>query len=173
MPNAGRTINGIPPMAQAQAADPHLRLTGAVPAERSLQPADLAALPRIEYIGGMNCNESGRQPDARWTGIPLSAFVQLGAAAPATRYVNVSAGPYAVAIEIEQADAVFLADRLENEPIAVEQGGPWRLIIPEGRFFDSVKWVDTIEFSLDTPNHSAERIAQARARAREKHAESA
>ena len=170
MTNAGRTINGIPRMARTLAADPHLRLTGAVPAERSLRPADLAALPHIEYIGGMNCNESGRRPDARWTGVPLRAFVRVAEAAPATRYINVSAGPYAVAIDIDQANDVFLADRLENEPITVEQGGPWRLIIPEGRFFDSVKWVDTIEFSLDTPNRSAERISQARARAREKHA---
>jgi DMSO/TMAO reductase YedYZ molybdopterin-dependent catalytic subunit len=159
-------------MAQAQAADPHLRLIGTVAAEQSLQPSDLSALPRTEYIGGMNCNESGRQPDARWTGIPLSALAQLGGAAPNILYINVSAGPYAVAIPIDQADTVFLADRLEGEPIAAEQGGPWRLIIPEGRFFDSVKWVDTIEFSLDTPNNSAERIAQARARAREKHAQS-
>jgi DMSO/TMAO reductase YedYZ molybdopterin-dependent catalytic subunit len=170
MPNAGRTINGIPRMAQNQAADPRLRLTGAVTEVRSVQPADLKELPRTEYIGGMNCNESGRQPDARWTGIPLSALAQLGGAASGVRYINVSAGPYCVAIEPTQADIVFLADRLEGEPIGVEQGGPWRLIIPDGRFFDSVKWVDTIEFSLDAPNNSAERIAQARARAREKHA---
>ena len=81
MPNAGRTINGIPRMAQAQAADPHLRLTGAVVTERTVRPDELTALPRMEYIGGMNCNESGRQPDVRWTGIPLSAFAQLGEAA--------------------------------------------------------------------------------------------
>lgn len=171
MPNAGRTINGIPRMALAQAADPHLRLTGAIVAERSLRPADIAALPRIDYIGGMTCNESGRQPDARWTGIPLDVIAEAAGADPAVRYINVSAGPYAVAIEIGQAASVFLADRLEGEPIAVERGGPWRLIIPDGRFYNSVKWVDTIECSLDTPNDSAERIAQARARAREKHAQ--
>ena len=173
MPNAGRTINGIPRMAQAQAADPRLRLTVPVSPEQSLRPSDLAELPRVEYIGGMNCNESGRRPDARWSGIPLRALARLGKAAPNIRYINVSAGPYAVAIESDMADIVFLADRLEGEPIAAEQGGPWRVIIPDGRFFDSVKWVDTIEFSIDTPNNSAERIAQARARAREKHARSA
>jgi DMSO/TMAO reductase YedYZ molybdopterin-dependent catalytic subunit len=62
----------------------------------------------------------------------------------------------------------MLADRLDGEPIDVTQGGPWRLVIPEERLCNSVKWVDAVEFSLDTPNNSAARIAQARTRAREK-----
>ncbi len=170
MPNAGRTINGVPKMAQKQAADPHLRLTGALSEERSLVPADLESLPHVDYIGGMNCNESGRRPDARWLGVPLRELLRVAGAAPETRFINVSAGPYAVAIDVADADTVILADHLEGEPIVPEQGGPWRLIIPDGRFFDSVKWVDTIEFSLDTPNYTAERIVLARARAREKKA---
>ncbi len=173
MTNAGRTINGVPKMAQKQASDPHLRLTGALPEERSLTPDTLEALPHIDYIGGMNCNESGRRPDARWTGVPLRELLRLAAAAPDTHFINVSAGPYAVAIDIANADSVMLADRLEGEPFGPEQGGPWRLIIPDGRFFDSVKWVDTIEFSIDTPNYTADRIARARTRAREKKASTA
>lgn len=159
----------IPRMARRQAADPHLRLFGAVGDEQVLVPADLNTLPRASFTGGMTCNEAGRRPDARWTGVPLSELLRIAGASPATRYLNVSAGPYAVAIEIERAPEVILADLLEDEPITVEQGGPWRLIIPEGKLYNSIKWVDAIEFSLDAPNNSAERLSIARARAAAKH----
>ncbi len=158
----------IPRIARQQAADPHLRLTGAVPAECSLQPADLDGLPRIDFTGGMTCNEAGRKPDRHWTGIPLRALLNTARADPNIRYINVSCGPYAAAVSIDRADDVLLADMVDGQPITLEQGGPWRLIIPEGRYYDSVKWVDTIEFSLDAPNLASERISQARTRAREK-----
>ncbi|MCA9858194.1 MAG: molybdopterin-dependent oxidoreductase [Thermomicrobiales bacterium] len=156
---------GIPRMARRQAADPRLRLFGAIETEQVLTPADLDGLPRASFTGGMTCNENGRRPDARWTGVPLRSFLQIANAEPGVRYLNVSAGPYAVAIDIDRVDDVILADLLEDESIAVEHGGPWRLIIPEGRLYNSVKWVDAIEFSLDTPNNSAERLSIARARA--------
>lgn len=54
-----QVVDRIPRMARRQAADPHLRLEGAVSRERSLQPADLDGLPRIEFTGGMTCNEAG------------------------------------------------------------------------------------------------------------------
>lgn len=162
--NAKSVTSGVPRMARRQAADPHLRLFGAVDSEQSLTPVDLDGLSRASFTGGMTCNEAGRRPDARWTGVPLSELLRVAGVDADIRYLNVSAGPYAVAIDIERAPEVILADRLEDEPIAVEQGGPWRLIIPEGRLYNSIKWVDAIEFSRDTPNNSAERIAAARAR---------
>lgn len=173
MPNAGRTINGIPRMAQKQAADPHLRIFGAVELEQTLDPAAVAALPHSSITGAMTCNETGRRPDAVWSGVLLSDLLTAAEAAPATRFINVSAGPYAFAVEIDRASETILADRLDGEPIDVTQGGPWRLVIPEERLCNSVKWVDAIEFSLDTPNNSAARIANARTRAREKRARSA
>ena len=166
------TTARIPRIARAQAADPHLRCEGAVRIARSLQPADLAALPRIDFTGGMTCNEAGRKPDRHWTGIPLRALMDTCGADPRIRFINVSSGPYGAAVGIDRADDVLLADLVDGEPITLEQGGPWRLIIPEGRNYDSVKWVDTIEFSLDTPNLASERISQARTRAREKRARS-
>lgn len=98
--------------------------------------------------------------------------MELSGADPDIRYINVSSGPYGAAVGIDRADDVLLADLVDGAPITVEQGGPWRLIIPEGRNYDSVKWVDTIEFSRDTPNLASERISQARTRAREKRASS-
>lgn len=156
---------GVPRMARKQAADPHLRLFGDIDAERVLTPADLETLPRASFTGGMTCNEGGRRPDARWTGVPLSELLHIVQPAATIRFLNVSAGPYAAAIDVDRAAEVILADRLEDEPITVEQGGPWRLIIPEGRLYNSVKWVDSIELSGTTPNNSAARIAQARNRA--------
>jgi DMSO/TMAO reductase YedYZ molybdopterin-dependent catalytic subunit len=170
MPNAGRTINGIPRMAQKHAADPHLRVFGAVALEQSIDPEALAALPHSSMTGAMTCNETGRRPDAEWSGVLLSDLMIAAGAAPATRFINISAGPYSFSVDISRAGETMLADRLDGEPIDVTQGGPWRLVILEERLCNSVKWVDAVEFSLDTPNNSAARIAQARTRAREKRA---
>ncbi len=168
MVDAVATSSRIPRIARKQAADPHLRCIGTIPAECSFQPADLDRLPRIDFTGGMTCNEAGRKPDRHWHGIPLRALMRLVGADPAIRYINVSCGPYGAAVGIERADEVLLADQVDGHPISLEEGGPWRLIIPEGRNYDSVKWVDTVEFSLDTPNLASERISQARTRSRQK-----
>lgn len=172
MPPTVTVTTQIPRIARKQAADPHLRCFGAVPVERSFQPADLDPLPRIDFTGGMTCNEAGRKPDRHWHGVPLRTLMELAGADPAIRFINVSCGPYAAAVGVERADEVLLADQVDGHPISLEEGGPWRLIIPQGRNYDSVKWVDAIEFSLDTPNLASERISQARTRAREKRATS-
>lgn len=158
-----RPTAGVPRMARKQAADPHLRLYGLIDREQVLTPAGLEPLARASFTGGMTCNEAGRRPDARWTGVPLSGLLGMVTPDPTVRYLNVSAGPYAVAIPLDRVAEVILADRLEDAPIDVEQGGPWRLIIPEGKLYNSVKWVDAIEFAA-LPNNSAERIAASRAR---------
>jgi DMSO/TMAO reductase YedYZ molybdopterin-dependent catalytic subunit len=61
---------------------------------------------------------------------------------------------------------VLLCDHLAGEPLAVENGGPWRLVVPGTRYFSSVKWVDRLDVTAEEPDNSAERIARARAKAR-------
>lgn len=164
--NAGRTINGIPPLARALAARPVLRLDGLVATALDLTPERIATLPHERYLGRASHAADSTMPDTDWSGVRLSDLVALAHPAPEARFVRVSSGPYGVPVALEQADRVLLCDGLAGEPLGVEQGGPWRLVVPSRTYFTSVKWVDRIELTAEEPDDSATRIAVARERAR-------
>jgi DMSO/TMAO reductase YedYZ molybdopterin-dependent catalytic subunit len=163
---AGRTVNGIPRQARALAANPLLRLDGLVEHALALTPADILALPHEPYLGKLSCIEKGNVPLTDWSGVRLSDVIALAKPHADARFVRVSAGPYGVPVALERADQVLLCDALSGEPLGVEQGGPWRLVIPDRTYFTSVKWVDRIELTTEEPDDSASRIAVARERAR-------
>ncbi len=165
---AGRTANGIPRQARAHAEHPVLRIDGLVTQPRDLTPTDIDTLPHVPYTGSVSCLEGGNMPTRNWSGVRLSDIIAIAGVAAAARYVRVSAGPYGVPVAIADAGSVLLCDRIAGEPIGVEQGGPWRLVVPGRLHYTSVKWVDRLELTADEPDDSASRLAAARARARER-----
>lgn len=104
-------------------------------------------------------------PKTDWSGIVLTELLALAAPRPEARFVCVCAGPYATPIALADADHVLLCDRLADGELPLEADGPWRLVVPGTRYYTSVKWVELLEVTADPPDNSAERIAQARARA--------
>jgi DMSO/TMAO reductase YedYZ molybdopterin-dependent catalytic subunit len=163
---AGRSANGVPRHARKHAADPILRVVGLVDRPVALTPEDLADLPRRPFVGGINCLERGNVPETDWAGMALADIVALASPRPDARFVRVCAGPYATPVALDDCRNVLLCDRLAGAPLPVERGGPWRLAAPGSRYYTSVKWVDRLEVTAEPPDNSAERIAQARARAR-------
>jgi DMSO/TMAO reductase YedYZ molybdopterin-dependent catalytic subunit len=81
---------------------------------------------------------------------------------PDARYVRISSGDFVLPVPIEAAQHALLCDRLDGEPLAVEHGAPWRLMLPGGECFTSVKWVDRIELAETAGDNTAESIARAR-----------
>lgn len=164
---AGRTANGIPRQALIHAQHPVLRVDGLVARALALTPADVARLPHEPYLGAISCLERGNVPDTDWLGVRLSDLLALAEPDASARYVRVSAGPYATQAPLTEAGRILLCDQLDGQPLAVERGGPWRIVVPDTRYYTSVKWVDRIEVTAETPDDSATRIAMARAKARE------
>ncbi|MCC7022918.1 MAG: molybdopterin-dependent oxidoreductase [Thermomicrobiales bacterium] len=164
--SAARSLAQVPRQARAHGANPILHVEGLVHRPLALAPADLAALPRVPFAGQLSCLEAGPIPVTDWLGIPLAAVIALAGPRPEARFVRVSAGPYATPVALADASEALLCDRLSGQPLALEQGGPWRLVIPGSRYYTSVKWVDRLVLSADPPDNSAQRIADARARAR-------
>ncbi len=165
-PNAGRTVHGIPRYAQTHAANPLLKVTGLVERSLELTPEDIARLPRVPYLGELSCAEGGNMPAVAWSGVSLADLVALAEPDPTAPNVRVSAGPYAVPVSLADAIRVLMCDQLDGVSLGVDQGGPWRLVVPGTRYFTSVKWVNCLELTAGVPDNSAERIAKARARAR-------
>jgi DMSO/TMAO reductase YedYZ molybdopterin-dependent catalytic subunit len=157
-------VHPLPPQARSQAAAPRLAIDGLVAMPRSLSPGDLAALPRATLAEPFVCEEGWMVPGLRWEGVRLGDLLALAVPCPEARYVRVCSGEYAVPLALEEARAALLADRLNGAPLPLEHGAPWRLVVPGGRCFTSVKWVTRLELTAEPGEPTGERIARARLR---------
>jgi DMSO/TMAO reductase YedYZ molybdopterin-dependent catalytic subunit len=164
---AGRTANGISKQARNHAAKPVLRVDGLVSQPCELSPEEIAKLPHVPFLDTVIPADLENFPRTDWSGVRLSDLLAILALQPDAKYLRVSAGPYGVPVAIDQADRALLCDSLAGEPLTVDKGGPWRLVVPDRIYFTSVKWVDRIEITAEEPDDSATRIAKARARARD------
>ncbi len=155
-------IHPVPPTARDQATSPSLQVTGLAARPRPLTPADLAALPRADLAEPFRCEEGWTVPGLCWRGVRLADVLALVAPLPAARYVRVCSGDYAVPLSLDEANGALLCDELNGEPLPLEHGAPWRLVVPGGVCFSSVKWVDRLELAAEPGARSGERIARAR-----------
>ncbi|HZR97075.1 MAG TPA: molybdopterin-dependent oxidoreductase [Chloroflexota bacterium] len=152
----------VPAAVQARAGEAALRIDGLVAAPRTLTAADLAALPRADLAEPFVCEEGWQVPGLRWRGVPLGALLALAGPQPAARYVRAYAGEYAVPLPLADAGDALLAETLNDAPLTVEHGAPWRLVVPGGACFTSVKWVERLELTAEPGPNDGERIARAR-----------
>ncbi|MBX5458650.1 MAG: molybdopterin-dependent oxidoreductase [Thermogemmatispora sp.] len=72
----------------------------------------------------------------------------------------------AVWLTLEEAGQALLCDRLNGALLTREHGAPWRLLVPGGKCYTSVKWVDTLLVSETVGVSTAEEIARQRLEAR-------
>lgn len=165
--NAGRSIHGAPEHARRQAKNPVLTIEGLVARACRLTPAQIDVLPHFRFLDLQVNREETFLPETDWSGVTLEDLLSLAEPLDDARWARVSAGPYAFVIPRDQFATTLFCDRLGADPIPVEKGGPWRLVNPDARYNMSVKWVDRLTLSAEEPDNSAERIAQARQRARD------
>jgi sulfite oxidase len=86
----------------------------------------------------------------------------LSQPAAKARFVQVSAGTYSISLALDESGESLLCDTLNGQPLTVEHGAPWRLIVPGGKCFTSVKWVQRLVLSREPGDNSGEQIARAR-----------
>lgn len=156
--------NHPPQQEQLPAADDAgaLRYSGLVAQPGRLSPTRLAALPRRQLAERFACEEGWAVDGLVWEGIPLAAVVACCQPLPTARYVLVVAGGYRVALALAEVDRALLCDHLKGEPLTVEHGAPWRLVLSGGACFTSVKWVSALEFAAEATTETGEQIARDR-----------
>ena len=152
----------VPAAVQARAGGAALRIDGLVAEPRALAAADLAALPRVDLAEPFVCEEGWQVPGLRWRGVRLGDLLALAGPLPAARHVRVHAGEYAVPLALDAAGDALVAEALNGEPLSVEHGAPWRLVVPGGQCFTSVKWVERLELTAEPGPDDGQRIARAR-----------
>jgi DMSO/TMAO reductase YedYZ molybdopterin-dependent catalytic subunit len=158
--------HSVPGSARQLAANPHLRIDGLVAGPCVISPADLASLARTRFTEDFHCEEHWTTPRQTWSGPRLLDVLKLAEPLPAAKYVRVHAGNYVVPLPMAEAEQALLADTLNDRPLSVEYGAPWRIALAGGACFTSVKWVDRLELTREPGDNVGERVATTRRRIR-------
>jgi hypothetical protein len=120
-------------------------ITGAVgrPAVWTLD--DLRGLGEADLTAILDCT-SGWWIETGWSGVPLEAVLTTAAPSAGARRVHVrSVTGWSASLGLDEARTCLLATGVAGSALAAGNGAPLRLVAPERRGLDWVKWVDRIE----------------------------
>jgi hypothetical protein len=118
-----------------------LRVRGRVGREVALSLADLRALGEIDSLAVLDCT-SGWAIETPWRGVPLSAVLaSAGVADGASRVEVRSLTRWGATVSLEEAQTCLLATGVAGGDLPLSNGAPCRLIVPDRRGLDWVKWV--------------------------------
>jgi DMSO/TMAO reductase YedYZ molybdopterin-dependent catalytic subunit len=143
-----------------------LHVGGLVATARAFAPGDLAQLPRTSLAVNFHCDGKSTPADRLWQGPRLVDVLSLAGPVPTDHFVRVGAGEYVVPLSRQEAEEAVLADTVNGQPLSVENGGPWRLVLPGVRCFASVKWVDRLEVAAEPGQNTGLESIRARNRTR-------
>jgi DMSO/TMAO reductase YedYZ molybdopterin-dependent catalytic subunit len=124
-----------------------LAVSGLVERPLDLPLADLDA--GHELVATLDCT-GGFYSTQRWRGIRLGALIDRAGAQPSVGHVRViSHTGYRWSYDLRTARALLLATHVGGEPLSHDHGAPLRLVAPDRRGFEWVKWVTRIELHED------------------------
>jgi DMSO/TMAO reductase YedYZ molybdopterin-dependent catalytic subunit len=150
------------PGERARAARGLLRIDGLVEQALELTAEDLRQLPRASVVEPFVCEEGWSVPGLRWAGVRLSDVVALARPLADAQFVRAGSGDWVVPVAISDMARGLVSDELNGEPLTIEHGAPWRLVVSGGPCYTNVKWLDHLELVAEAGEDTARRIAQAR-----------
>jgi hypothetical protein len=122
-----------------------LSVGGRVDRPLELDLAGLEVLGAEDRDATLDCT-SGWVMTTRWRGTPLRAVLDAAGADPAATFVRVrSVTGWLVNLERGELDGALLATHVAGEPLPDDNGAPLRLVAPQRRGLDWIKWVDAID----------------------------
>jgi len=141
-------LPSLPVRAPPRTLPPHaVTIGGLVRHGAALDQADLVRLPRVTLEQPFESEEGWVVPSLRWRGVALRDVLNLADPLPDARVVRVGAGSYVMPLAMADAHSAVLADELDGAALTLEHGAPWRLVVPGGSCYTSVKWVDRLELA--------------------------
>jgi len=109
--------------------------------------AELTSLGAVDRAAVLDCT-SGWALETTWRGIPLTkVLAAAGAQTPAAdgRVIVRASTGWSTTLDPEDLDAALLAFGVGGGPLPVANGAPCRLVLPDHRGLDWVKWVVEVE----------------------------
>ena len=144
---------GMPPVTTffgepTPAIDPHawrLVVRGRVAGEVSLGLDELEGLEQSTIQATLDCT-SGWAMTTAWSGLRVATLLEAAGVHPEAREVVVrSVTGWATSLSLREARSALLATHVAGQPLPAGNGAPVRLVAPERRGLDWVKWVDRVE----------------------------
>ena len=124
-------------------AEWRLAVTGAVEHELDLVYEDLE--PQHDVIAVIDCT-GGWYSEQHWQGVPVADILAQAGTGPGAASITVtSATGYYRRFSMEEAGEYLLATHVGGSPLSRGHGFPSRLVAPDKRGFEWVKWVTSIE----------------------------
>lgn len=124
-----------------------LTIHGRVERPRSYDLAGLAALGEHPERAVLDCT-SGWAMETTWRGVPLGAVLDAAGVATGASRVDVRAVTgWGAGLALADARRSLLATHVAGAPLPPDNGAPCRLVVPDRRGLDWVKWVTEIEVS--------------------------
>jgi MFS family permease len=124
-----------------------LRVSGAVARPKDYDLADVARLGTQDLTAILDCT-GGWAMETTWQGIPMATLLDVVAPLPGARSVEVrSVTGWGAAFSLDEARRTFLATGVAGKPLPAGNGAPCRLVVPDRRGLDWVKWVAEIAVS--------------------------
>ncbi len=122
-----------------------IAITGLVTRAVSI-PEDLAQAQRTRRVEDFVCLEGWSRPDQAWSGYRLDDLIRLANPVADGRFVEIGAAEFVTVLALDdlRETPVLLADTLNGKLLTQATGGPWRLVVPGGVCYQSVKGVERI-----------------------------
>ena len=121
-----------------------LRVGGRVARPLELALGDVEALGVVDRREVLDCT-SGWALATDWRGVPLDALLEAAEVEPGARQVTIRAvtGWYAT-LPMDEARGALLATHVAGSPLPHANGAPCRLVAPNRRGLEWVKWVTEV-----------------------------
>jgi DMSO/TMAO reductase YedYZ molybdopterin-dependent catalytic subunit len=118
-----------------------ITVDGEVASPGAIGYAELLALPTTELDAVLDCT-GGWWTEQRWRGVTLADLLDRhGRRASARRALVVSLTGHAWSFPLAEAERLLIATHVGGETLSVGHGYPARLIAPDRRGFQWIKWV--------------------------------
>lgn len=162
---------GTPDLSESVVANWRLNVCGLVGKELSLSLKDLAEMEQVELLSFHECAGIPALPNfpvrrianVAWRGVRLSdVLAKAGGVRPEAKYIisqGADSGVYdgkehprflkdfPAEEPTNRPDELLLCTHLNGEPLALERGGPLRLVLPGFYATNSTKWLEKLEAS--------------------------
>jgi DMSO/TMAO reductase YedYZ molybdopterin-dependent catalytic subunit len=124
-----------------------LRVHRATETGAALSADELAALGLVERTAVLDCT-SGWALETTWHGVPLTAVLAAAGMDTHDRPVVIRAVTgWSTTLAPGEIERALLAFGVAGEPLPVVNGAPCRLVMPDRRGLDWVKWVAEVEIA--------------------------
>lgn len=158
----GLPIHDVPEDVRRRPANGDIDVVGMIERPGRVSAGALSRLSHVQFDGAFHCEEGWSVPGLHWEGVAMADVIAAVSPHAGAAYVRVCSGDFCSVLPIEVAKEAILCNVLDDLPLGLDHGGPWRLLVPGGACHTSVKWVDRVEFSDRPGEDTAEAIAMAR-----------